>query len=181
MQSKSNAFLRHNRFYVYGLLAHRLILKRLDHPLSAVFDCLSSIFAAVLRIRPYPESAPCCRLTDRWPTLNGWTSIILWGCMTAKADGPRLFNAEACCCYQGCPRGILFYLCPDFSTSIDGFGGLVVSMLASGTQGRGFIFMNVKNPQHAFLRRGSKRICPMSQLFGMRKNLIVHVNYWTTS
>jgi flagellar basal body-associated protein FliL len=24
-----------------------------------------------------------------------------------------------------------------------------------------------KNPQHAFLRRGSKRICPMSQLCGM--------------
>jgi hypothetical protein len=37
-----------------------------------------------------------------------------------------------------------------------GFGGLAVSMLASGTQDRGF----EKNPQHAFLRRGSKAVCP---------------------
>jgi hypothetical protein len=55
------------------------------------------------------------------------------------------------------------------------FGGLVVSMLASGTRVRGFkpgrsrwIFsVHEKNPQHAFLRRGSERICPMSQLCGM--------------
>jgi hypothetical protein len=51
------------------------------------------------------------------------------------------------------------------TTGSDGFGGLVVSMLASGTQGRGFkpgrsrwIFT------HAFRWRGSKRNCPMSQL-----------------
>jgi hypothetical protein len=43
-------------------------------------------------------------------------------------------------------------------------GGLVVSMLASGIQ----------NPQHAFLRNGSKAICPMSQICGMSKNPITH-------
>jgi hypothetical protein len=47
-------------------------------------------------------------------------------------------------------------------------------MLASGTQDRGFApdlsRRILKNPQHAFLRRGSKRICPMSQLWGMLKN-----------
>jgi hypothetical protein len=56
-----------------------------------------------------------------------------------------------------------------------GFGGLVVSMLASGSRVRGFdpdrsrwiFFPMWKNPQHAFLRRGSKIICPMSQLWGM--------------
>ena len=57
----------------------------------------------------------------------------------------------------------------------DGFGGLVVSMLASGTREFagsnpaefvGF-FGNLKNPPHAFLRRVSERICPMSQLCGM--------------
>jgi hypothetical protein len=49
----------------------------------------------------------------------------------------------------------------------------VVSMPASGTLDRGFapdrrrrIFPAEKNPQHAFLRRGSKIICPMSQLWG---------------
>jgi hypothetical protein len=58
--------------------------------------------------------------------------------------------------------------------SVSGFGGLVVSMLASGTRVRGFkpgrsrwIFQDFKIPQRAFLRRGSERICPLSQLWGM--------------
>ena len=38
-------------------------------------------------------------------------------------------------------------------------------------------FFGRKNPQHAFFRRGSKRICPMSQLCGMSKNLVIYVNY----
>ena len=38
-------------------------------------------------------------------------------------------------------------------------------------------FFRRKNPQQAFLRRGSKRICPMSQLCGMSKNLVIYVNY----
>jgi hypothetical protein len=53
------------------------------------------------------------------------------------------------------------------------FCGLVVSMLASGTQDCGFepsqshrIF-RAKNPQHAFLWRGSKAVCPMSQICDM--------------
>jgi hypothetical protein len=54
-----------------------------------------------------------------------------------------------------------------------GFGGLVVSMLASGTQVLGFkpdrshqIFW-AKNPWHAFLHRECKAVGPMSQLCGM--------------
>jgi hypothetical protein len=52
-----------------------------------------------------------------------------------------------------------------------GFGGLVVSIRASGTQVRGFKLgrSRRKNPQHAFLRRRSKAVCPMSQLCGMLK------------
>jgi hypothetical protein len=54
----------------------------------------------------------------------------------------------------------------------DSFGGLV---LASGIRVRGFkpgrshwiFFGHLKNPSHAFLRRESERICPMSQLCGM--------------
>jgi hypothetical protein len=59
---------------------------------------------------------------------------------------------------------------------VSGFGGLVVRMLASGTQDRGFapgrsrqIFSGKKSPQHAFLRKGSKAVCPMSQICGMSK------------
>jgi hypothetical protein len=49
-----------------------------------------------------------------------------------------------------------------------GFGGLVVSKLAFGTQVAGSNpaeavgFFGRKNPQHAFLRRGSKAVGPMS-------------------
>ena len=56
-----------------------------------------------------------------------------------------------------------------------GFGGLVVSMLASGTRvhrvrtrPKPLDFPGVRiNPQRAFLRRGSERICPISQLCGV--------------
>ena len=58
-----------------------------------------------------------------------------------------------------------------------GFGGLMVSMLASGTQDRGFdpgrslrIFGR-KNPQHAFLvGGGSKAVSHVADLRGMSKN-----------
>jgi hypothetical protein len=61
-----------------------------------------------------------------------------------------------------------------------GFRGLVVSMLASGTQHRGFepgrgFFRGEKIPQHAFLRRGSKAVCSMSQICGMLKNPAIYV------
>jgi hypothetical protein len=50
-------------------------------------------------------------------------------------------------------------------------------MLASGTQYHGFApDRTVGFFQHAFLRRGSKRICPMSQLWGMLKNPALFVN-----
>jgi hypothetical protein len=45
----------------------------------------------------------------------------------------------------------------------DGFGGLVVSILAEAV---GF-FGYPENLQYVFLRRGSKIICPMSQLCDM--------------
>jgi hypothetical protein len=48
-------------------------------------------------------------------------------------------------------------------------GGLVVSVLATGPKVRGFdtdrgrwIFKGEKNPEHNFLRRGSKAVGPMS-------------------
>jgi hypothetical protein len=60
---------------------------------------------------------------------------------------------------------------------ISGFGGLVVSMLASSTpssrvqtQPKPSGFFGCKNPQHAFLRKGSKAVGPMSQICGTLKN-----------
>jgi hypothetical protein len=54
------------------------------------------------------------------------------------------------------------------TTFPSGFRGLLVSMLASGTQVRGFKpgwsrrICRAKKSQHAFLQRGSKAVCPMS-------------------
>ena len=49
-----------------------------------------------------------------------------------------------------------------------------INLTIFGTQVRGFkpgrsrqIFKGEKNPQHVFLRRGSKAVCPMSQICGM--------------
>jgi hypothetical protein len=36
-------------------------------------------------------------------------------------------------------------------------------------------FFGLKNPQHAFLRRGSKAVRPMSQICGMLKNPVIYV------
>jgi hypothetical protein len=49
---------------------------------------------------------------------------------------------------------------------INGFGVLVVSMLASVT-GSNPAEAGRKNPRHAFLQRGSKAVCPMSQICGV--------------
>ena len=49
----------------------------------------------------------------------------------------------------------------------DGFGGLVVSMLASGTRPKPLDFSGVKILSMPSSGGGSKRICPMSQLCGM--------------
>jgi hypothetical protein len=37
-----------------------------------------------------------------------------------------------------------------------------------------------KNPQHAFLQRVSKAICPMSQICGMLKNPVIYVEVGIT-
>jgi hypothetical protein len=56
------------------------------------------------------------------------------------------------------------------------FGGLVVSMLDSGSNPAEAVgFFGRKNPQHAFLRRGSKAVCPMSQICVMLKNPAIYV------
>ena len=45
--------------------------------------------------------------------------------------------------------------------------GLWHPSLRVQTQPKPLDFYGRKNPQYAFLQRGSKRICPMSQLCGM--------------
>jgi hypothetical protein len=60
---------------------------------------------------------------------------------------------------------------------VSGYGGLVVSMLASGTQDRGFEpgqSRRIFRAKNAFLRRGSKAVCSMSQICGMLKNPAVY-------
>jgi hypothetical protein len=49
----------------------------------------------------------------------------------------------------------------------------VVSMLAAGTRPKPSDFFGRKIPQHAFLRKGSKAVCPISQICGMLKNPVI--------
>jgi hypothetical protein len=51
----------------------------------------------------------------------------------------------------------------------DTFGGLVVSMLASGTQ----VCKFKPGRSRAFLQKGSKVVCPTSQICGMLKNPVI--------
>jgi hypothetical protein len=61
-------------------------------------------------------------------------------------------------------------------SALRGLGGLVVSMLASGTRVRGFKpDRNRKNPQHAFLWKGNKSVGPVSQICGRLKNTCDYV------
>ena len=106
----------------------------------------------------------CNELTETSNSSFTQQSILVWQHQTSKLN-----------------VSVLTWVLPEMN---DGFSGLVVSMLASGTQVCGFkpgrsrwIFSDVKSPQHAFLWRGSKRICPMCQLCGMLKNLVNYVNY----
>jgi len=71
-----------------------------------------------------------------------FSAIFVWNISRCKNSARYYYNVQ---CLHG------------------GFGGLEVSVLASGTQVHGFKpgFFGRKNPQHAFLRRGSKAISPM--------------------
>jgi hypothetical protein len=66
-------------------------------------------------------------------------------------------------CVDGCGKSHQVHV-----LNVD-LGGLVVSVLATGPKVRGFdpdrgrwIFKGDKNPEHHFLRRGSKAVGPMS-------------------
>jgi hypothetical protein len=63
---------------------------------------------------------------------------------------------------------------------MSGFGGLVVSMLASGTQERGFApgrsrpIFRTKKSSACLPSEEKKAVCPMSQICGMLKNPIIY-------
>ena len=43
----------------------------------------------------------------------------------------------------------------------------LVPKFAGSNPAKAIRFLRAKNPQHGFLRRGSKAVCPMSQICGM--------------
>jgi hypothetical protein len=112
------------------------------------------------------------------PSRHARMTAALWR-FQAQITGTSMFGVEPflpeygsdtvsiCAGLRG--RGFFMLVMP----YISGFGGLVVSVLASGTRVRGCkpgrnhrIFFGCKNPQHAFLRKGSKAVGPVSQLCG---------------
>jgi hypothetical protein len=96
-------------------------------------------------------------------------------CLTCVFHWAGMLTGENCDLF-GLPGELNLLLRGYVSRSPDGFGGLVVSMLASGSRVRGFdpdrsrwIFSDAKKSSACLPSEGSKIICPMSQLWGMSK------------
>jgi hypothetical protein len=51
---------------------------------------------------------------------------------------------------------------------------VIISQIAGSLPAEAVGFFRRKNPQYAFLRKRSKAVCPMSQIFGMLKNPIIY-------
>jgi hypothetical protein len=60
----------------------------------------------------------------------------------------------------------MLYVSSGSNQCCSGFGGLVPK-IAGSNPAEAVGFFGRKNPQHAFLWRGSEAVCPMSQIFGM--------------
>jgi hypothetical protein len=56
----------------------------------------------------------------------------------------------------------------------------LVPKIAGSNPAEAVGFFGRKNPQHAFLRRVSKAVCPMSQICGMYKNPVIYVEVGIT-
>ena len=111
-----------------------------------------------------PESErPQTHAIDRAATGIGHLRLL-------QAKSPSVLGSSWCLNLSAI-EGLVYTIRYQLPTQQDGFGGLVVSILATGTRVRGFrpvgFFRRPENPQYAFLRRGSKILCPMSQLCGM--------------
>jgi hypothetical protein len=59
-------------------------------------------------------------------------------------------------------------------------GYCLVLNIAGSIPGDAVELFGRKNPQHAFLRRRSKAVCPMSQICGMLKNPAIYVEVGIT-
>jgi hypothetical protein len=53
--------------------------------------------------------------------------------------------------------------------------GSLVPQIAGSNPAEAVAFFGRKNAQHVFLQRGSKAVCPMSQICGMLKNPVIYV------
>jgi hypothetical protein len=107
---------------------------------------------------------------EKWNKKLSYTVAFCWSFLSYDA---RIHERQAS--LKPYMQSSVLVLCNSLSPVLSGFGGLVVSVLASGTQDRGFTpsrssrIFRAKNPQHSFLRRGSKTACPMSQICGILK------------
>jgi hypothetical protein len=54
----------------------------------------------------------------------------------------------------------------------------LVPKIAGSNQAEAVGFFGRNNPQHAFPQRGSKAVCPMSQICGMLRNPAVYRGSW---
>jgi hypothetical protein len=128
-------------------------------------------------VSPYPNNSNavpmtlrCCYDTGKHtlsvsPHLNFWRAefksqcriLMTWVRIVSMIEAAHMqsMDTNTCAAIKTC------------RSSFSGFGGLEVPKFAGSNPAEAVGFFRAKNPQHAFLRRGSKAVGPMSEICGM--------------
>ena len=99
-----------------------------------------------------------CRYDDSFPAGSGWKSSSILTLLGSCHQTCKKYTIAECTVYNSWWR---------LRWSSGYHAGFWHQSLRVQTRPKPLDFYGRKNPQHAFLRRGSNRICPMSQLCGM--------------
>ena len=138
--------------------------------INVVFNCYSFIVILIWNVGSHSEHNEC---TDVDCSLHFLAvCLVLKGLMMDQLINPKhsvyAYNWE---CYGVCDSEFLLLF--SWLVVYIGFGGLAVACwplvpkFAGSNSAEAVGFLGRKNPQHAFLRRRSKTVGPMSYIYGM--------------
>jgi hypothetical protein len=119
--------------------------------------------------QPLPEVSTSCLLGVKAAGAEGWQLNHLHVSIVLKSGSLKLMDPS------GPVRPCTLYLL-DVAASVVLCLACwpLVPKIAGSSWAEAVGFFGRKHPQHAFLRRGSKAVCPMSQICGMLKNPAVY-------
>jgi hypothetical protein len=140
------------------MMSYNLNFHPMPHGITVYCECYTMGFPVCYRSQKHYECKECDR-SGRW-----WhVTLHVQTCSGHNCIIPMMRQTNT-----------------DSIPNMSGFGILVVSMLPSGTQDASLLpaeavgFFRRKNPQHAFLQKRGRAVCPMSQICGMLKNPIIY-------